>query len=699
MEEKWFKKSYFRNLVDMHINVGDDRLLASFDADRYAENMATAGFDTAYIYGSNCLGLCLFPSKTGYCHDITKTRDIFGETVDACRRRGIRPVGYLNNWTTTCSDKHPEWRVVGLNGKAYRDNPGHYGRYGICCPNSPYQDYFLSLVKELCSTYPIEGLWVDMVGYWNCACYCEGCKAKYRAQTGKEIPTVVDWSSPDWVEYVRFKEKALADYAEAITRTAKEANPAITVSIQCASWRSGHHTGLSNGFYAAMDYVAGDFYTDVRAAAVDCKFLRGVTKNAPFEYMVSRCPTLTLHTVSKPFELLRSQAYSAYLHGGALLFIDAIDPEGTMNPEVYRTFGKVKEELLPYWEHPACLTGEYRSDIAVYVNYPSTMLPAQNGKDTANAHADATVLHRLSTINDALAMRQEQYDIITPAKLSELSRYGVIILSEIYVLSEKEKEAFREYVKAGGRLYVSGKTGLYDDVFDAPDAKTLLRKNFSLSEVLGVCYEGRDLPYDTCYIQGTAPSRLFSESHMAYPLGTKAAASPTVRTRRGTKVLATATLPFSSNSDNRKYISAISDPPWEKTDIPVLTLHTYGKGSCVYSSLLLEANKNDEVRAFWLDIIDELLDKRRHIKVEAPRCVEVSVKETETDVFVSVFNMSYTDTGASSAPVKIRLSDMGALSEASVFPTGKVSARGGKKGITLTLSSLPEFAVVTLKKK
>lgn len=699
MKEPWFKKSVYRNLVDMHINNGDDRLLASFDADRYAENMAIAGFDTSYIYASNCLGLCLFPSKTGYRHKITETRDIFGETVAACRRRGIRPVGYLNNWTSTCSDKHPDWRVVKLNGMGYRDNPGHYGRYGICCPNSPYRDYFLSLVNELCSTYDIEGLWVDMVGFWSMACYCDGCKAKYKKLTGKEIPTVVDWTSPDWVEYVRFKEKTLADYAKAITETAKAAKPDITVSIQCASWRSGHYTAITTDFLESMDYVAGDFYTGVRDAAIDCKFLRGVSKNKPFEYMVSRCPTLTLHTVSKPYSFLRAQAYSAFLHGGALLFIDAIDPEGTLNPAVYRTFGKVKEELLPFWNHPSCLVGEYLSDIAVYLNYASAFPPAQNGKDTLNSYPDATVFHRLGPINDALGTRQEQYDIITPTRLSELSRYGAIILSEVLVLSEAEKEAFRNYVKEGGRLYVSGKTGLYNELFDDKDAKTLLRKNFSLSEVFGVCYEGEDLPFDSCYIQGTEASGLFSESHLTHPLGTKAAFTPKVRARRGTEVLATATLPYSSNSDNRNYVSAISDPPWTKTDSPVLTMHKYGKGVCVYSSLLLETNKNDEVRDFWLDIIDSLLGNRRRIKIETPRCMDISVKETETDIYISVLNSLYNETGTSAAPVKIRLKDIGAVSgEASVFPTGKVAMRKSKTGVTLTLSSLPEFAVVTIKK-
>ena len=175
MDQKWYQKSCFRNLVDMHINNGDERLLASFDPEAYAENMKTAGFDSAYVYGSNCLGLCLFDTETGYKHQAAVNRDIFGETVEALRKRGVRPLGYLNYWSTECYNRHPDWRVIGADGTGFRDQEGHEGRYGVCCCNSPYQEYFLNLVRQMCSKYQLEALWIDMVGFWRTACYSDEC--------------------------------------------------------------------------------------------------------------------------------------------------------------------------------------------------------------------------------------------------------------------------------------------------------------------------------------------------------------------------------------------------------------------------------------------------------------------------------------------------------------------------------------------
>ena len=699
MEQLWYKKSHFRNLVDMHINNGDERLLASFDAEAYAENMKTAGFDTAYIYASNCLGLCLYPTKTGYRHQIANKRDLFGETVKACRDRGIRPVGYLNNWSTEAYDRHPAWRVIGKDGSGHRDFPGHEGRYGVCCFNSPYRDYFLSLVKELCSSYPIEGLWVDMVGFWRTACYCESCREQFYQETGMAIPDIVDWESPAWRRYMKFKEDSLNRYARDITRTAKEARPGITVSIQSAGWTIGGDLGFNTGYFGEFDYSAGDFYTDVKDQAVDCKFLRGVTANQPFEYMVPRCPQLTYHTISKPMWQLRQQGYSALLHGGAFLCIDAIDPAGTLNSEVYRRFRQVEESLAPYWEFGSSGEGEYLNDAAVYMNYQSAIDLAQNGMSATKAPGGVSpLIQRLKDINHALGKRHIQYDIITDLKLSQLDKYPLVILSELYVLTQKEIGAFTEYVRNGGHLYVSGASGILRDIDAEPANGTLRRQEFALGDVMGVSLAG-ELPYDVCYVKGVELSELFDGEQLKYPLGTKGP-GPKVSANEGTRVLAVAQLPFSNHTDGKKFVTAISDPPWEDTDVPVLTEHIYGKGKCVYSSLLLEADRNDAVSDLWLDIVEQLLRDRRKIVIDAPLCVEASVKTVKEGICISLLHTLAHETQSAAGDTRIWISGKQLdVESAESFPSGSITLEQSEEGTVICASGLPEFAMITVKGK
>ena len=58
MEEKWFKKSYRRNLLDMHIPDWDERFLSEFDPKKYVD-MILRCFHLHYLiivtirYGTN----------------------------------------------------------------------------------------------------------------------------------------------------------------------------------------------------------------------------------------------------------------------------------------------------------------------------------------------------------------------------------------------------------------------------------------------------------------------------------------------------------------------------------------------------------------------------------------------------------------------------------------------------------------------
>lgn len=63
-------------------------------------------------------------------------------------------------------ENHPSWRTVyadGLNSK----EKGHFffrkGRYGVLCVNNPaYRAYVMDNLRELCTRYSFEGMFLDM---------------------------------------------------------------------------------------------------------------------------------------------------------------------------------------------------------------------------------------------------------------------------------------------------------------------------------------------------------------------------------------------------------------------------------------------------------------------------------------------------------------------------------------------------------
>jgi len=601
--DKWYKHSYFRNLVDMHIPAGNHNL-ENFDAEKYAECMHLAGVDTAYVYASNCLGLCLFPSEIGYRHTITYTRDIFGETVAALRRRGIGVVGYLNSWCTEGARMHPEWQIRSSDGYVSGDT----SRFGTCCLNSPYADMFHALVYEMVSKYDIDGLWVDMIGFYASDCSCRWCREKYKAKTGYALPAKIDWTDDNFVKYVDFKFDTVSEYAKGITDAAHRAKPGISVALQSAGWKRPMHVSTGNKYFALMDYVSGDFYSDRAQTDVVCRLLPNLTENAPFEYMISRAPDLEYHTAIKDRSEILLQAYTSLLCGGSFLFIDAVDPDGGLNESFYRDMGEIRKELAPFFE-TVDYEAEVLRDAAVYINFDSFTSRVSEGKNTARLSDDSTIPGRLGSLNTALMRAHIDYDILTEKNINELGKYRVLIVPDLYRMSAGECEKIREFVANGGRLYISGASSAL-----SKDGKNSGR--FMLGDVIGAEY--REFA-DRCpvYLAPTEAGQkhfgFFSEKYPAMlPF-----AVPTVKNAADTaEVLAKITYPFTDCRNILRYSSAISNPPGEKTDIPAILYNRYGKGSCVYSCAPLEQSPVVCNYEILTSIIKSLLDETGGITLD-----------------------------------------------------------------------------------
>ena len=79
MKEKWFKKSYRRNLIDMHIPDWNEKFLSKFDPKTYVDMLNLAQVDSAMVYANSHVGACYWPTKIGHMHKGLNGRDIWEE--------------------------------------------------------------------------------------------------------------------------------------------------------------------------------------------------------------------------------------------------------------------------------------------------------------------------------------------------------------------------------------------------------------------------------------------------------------------------------------------------------------------------------------------------------------------------------------------------------------------------------------------
>ena len=617
MDKEWYQQSFKRNLIDMHIPDWNPEFLSLFDPVNYARQLKISGVDTAIIYAGSCLGICYWPTKYGYMHKNLSGRDILGETINECKKSGLKVVVYYNIWSRWAYDTHPDWRMVNSEGKGQFVETGE--RYGLCCPNTGYYDYVKNQITDLCENYQFEGLWIDMIGWFGVVCCCDSCRERYKIDTGSELPEIVDWENLEWVLFQRKRQAWQADFAAMITKTAKSIKPNISVVHQCTSWLSGYSGGASYRFFDQSDYLAGDFYMGAVEQSFICKFLNAVTVNKPIEFMVSRCPDLTDHTTTKSIELLEAQMYSSIANNAAFVFIDAIDPVGTINGDIYKTMGEILGKSEQYQKY-IDIDSKMLSDVAVYINIDNYTTINENGK-----HLKDVQLGRNDLLNDvycivrSLIYENIPFDILTPKNLDRIHDFQAVVIADGYMLDNIETETFSEFVKKGGNLYLSRYAG-------AVNGDGVRSEDFRLSNLFGIRRLG-DTRWTTNYMAPTENFKgLFPGNSKKYPLTVKHRMTE-IEADSETEVLATLTLPYTDPEDINRFGSAISNPPGIETNTPVITRHKFGEGYAYFSAGRIETITSEIHRNVFCNILKEMLVKRPVFETNAPKQAEVILFE------------------------------------------------------------------------
>ena len=606
--ESWIQTCYTRLLIDNHITEDDPVFLTKFDPRHYVDMVQTAGVEAAMVYACCHNGNCYYPTRVGHMHCNLGGRDIFGETVNLLRQSGIHPIAYYTSVFHNQSAKdHPAWRMQDVNGKM------HNGRYWWSCPNNPdYAAFTRAQISEVIA-YDVDGIFIDMT-FWPAVCCCTNCRSQYFSQTGSEIPEKVDWSDPGWVRFQRFREQSMADFCADLAADIKRQKP-ITVTVQNSPIIFGWQWGQAAGVADACDYTSGDFYGGKYQHVLGAKILAAASKNPPFEYMTSRCVNLNDHTSMKAEAELRCEAATTLASGGAPFFIDAINPDGTLNPAVYRRLGRVSRSLAPFAASLKTHRPALWADHGLYFSMPSLVNLAQEGKSlpeiAAAGHPTITPPYEEMLGTSLILTRAHRLFKVVRHAEGDLGQLRALIMNNVQFMTEAECDKVREFVRAGGVLLATGLTSLRR--LDGSSSG-----DFALADVFGVSYLGRRsqrihylaLPGEQNLVSCDQPGALVRLAG-AQPLGELVE-------------------PYFDPDDARQYASIHSNPPGRPTGSPGLSHHSYGLGRCIYLASPLLALQQDAQQAFAAELLQEYIAPGLLAGTNAPGVVEITLLRSTT---------------------------------------------------------------------
>jgi hypothetical protein len=429
-DSTWWNRAPYR-LVQTNLREID----ATMDVNAYVQSMVDANVNIVLI---NVGGIVAnYPTRLPYqFRNPYMKGDLVGDLIKGLHSKGIRVIGRFDfsKINETLAAQKPEWLYVSIAGK----NVNYNGQVHTC-PNGGYQQqYSMEILKEAISTYSLDGVFFNMIGYTTTdysgnfygICQCENCKKKFHHSTGHVLPVKTDMNDPVFREYNLFKKTTSEKLFREIRDHIKNLNPKLMINTYSD---------------AGVDMIAsesgaeiGDNYEWNYSATDNVKRVLGSYKDRSPGNLLIYFQAIGYRHVGTSPNLARVWMLENMLHGAPLGFVVV----GTLVNYEDRIFIPTLNELY----------GFHKKNEKLFTN-----LQAVNKIALIRGSRD-----EYEGIIKLLTEEHIMYDIIEPAAIGtnrmprKLQEYEAVILGDLSSMDDALVANIDEYVRNGGKLLSTG---------------------------------------------------------------------------------------------------------------------------------------------------------------------------------------------------------------------------------------------------
>ena len=381
-------------------------------------------------------GYCSYPTKVGQ-----PVPGFVGDPLRVWRQvtaeKGVALyMHYSGVWDFAAVAKHPEWAVVGADGKPSDQTTSVFG---------PYADELLiPQLRELAGVYGVDGVWVDGECWATAPDYGEKAAKAFRAATGiQELPK--NPSDPHWFEFQQFHREAFRKYLRHYVSEVKKTNPEFQL---CSNWAYTDH--MAEPVSAPVDFLSGDYAPDdsVNSARLSARFL--VRQGMPWDLMAwsfSRTTGKDGKTLQKTApQLEREAAVVVALGGGFQAYFKQ------------KRDGSISEEQMPVMAETAKFCRERQALCHHSEPVPQVaVVLSQAGHYRLINWLFNRELTQVNCVLQALLESQNSVEVVGEHQLAgRFAEYPVIVVPEWAYLEPAFKSDLVTYVKGGGNLLLIG---------------------------------------------------------------------------------------------------------------------------------------------------------------------------------------------------------------------------------------------------
>jgi len=571
-----YDECYRTLFIDFHNPEFPEDGFSKFDAEKYFQTIRRVRPSEIMLWTNDHYGSCFYDTKVGHKHARLKG-DYFGELTRLAHENGIRVCAYISiGWHNRNAEEHPEWRQLNAAGE-----PERVGNWKRVCMNSPHRDFSLAALREIVENYQPDSVWLDILQPPRLGCYCQFCQEKFEALFGSAIPTAPEAGSTDLKRIRQFCRIMRRDFIADARELIHSIKPDVTII-----WNGG---GNPYDTDAESDALVDKL--SMERQDWSSRWMRNLGK--PYEILIRRgCYHWSDWTLA-PLDFQKVQAATILANGGMVNLGDQGVPDGSLQQGVYDQLAELFrfiEDLEPFIKGASGVP-----NIAILHSMKSNLMGEWTGP-SSQLRGHGRQIDFLAELRGACRLLVEShrhFDIIPEDKLTQLSQYRLLILPDQIHLSETEADMIRAYVKNGGRVIATFRTGTYT-------AEGKAQPQSVLSDLFGVFLHGKR-PYSIGYIEpdGKTAEGLPSMPLLVDPTLAMAGGLPAdtfwggmyARAESATR-LAKLTDPRVERSETQWVSHGQADPAL-KTDYAAVSVNSYGSGQAMYIAF-------PAFRAYWL---------------------------------------------------------------------------------------------------
>ncbi len=471
----------------------------SFDPAFWLDYFRRTRSDAVCLSAGGCVAY--YPTSVPFHHRSAwlGESDPFGELVKGSRELGMVVIARTDPHATydDVQAAHPDWIAVGPDGKQRR----HWAspEMWLTCALGPYNFEFMTQVKrEIMSRYRVDGIFINR---WDGSgtCYCEHCRANFRAACGRDLPPTDSPLEPAHRDYVVWRQDRLFSLWRLWDAEVRKINPDSCVIP---------NTGGGAGSPLDMKRIGGIAPT----LMADRQSRHGVVppwangKNGKeFRAAMGTKPIVGIFSVGLDDE--HRWKDSVQSPGEIRLWVADGIANG-LRPWFTKFGGVIYDprwlkpvEDIYAWCHGAerYLRNE-RPLARVALVYSQQTAWFHSGKSGPPDALEGAALGWYQALIEARIPFEMVHDrLLEPERLAP---YRTLILPDIAALSEAQCGQLRKFVARGGGLVATSQTSLFDEWGGR-------RADFGLGDLFGAMWRGSvEGPMKNAYVRlehGVAP--------------------------------------------------------------------------------------------------------------------------------------------------------------------------------------------------